>query len=712
MEKLILKNRFYQYVMALDDAGHLFHCCFLPASRQDPNTAEGWLDRNRNPFPFEMMVNVDREFIPISHFSRYYFTQCAARAVFHGRRDEPIDGGTHTVITLLDARKQLYIHLHYEVYADSPAIRRYTVLENIGTADIEIDHVASFVLANFPYFDDDCRSLYLHEFRSQWSFEGQQRTRCFGELGLYDNYSRGGYRVESPSTWVCQEQFPYFVVEQRKAGLFTAVQIEYSSAWRFEAGVSEIGFDRWYYIQGGMGNRNHAHWYKILAPGEAFQCPAASMTVAEGCIDNAFNNMHAHQQKVLIHRVANDQTMPIIYNDWPFMQSDVTEEKILVQLDRLKDCGVEYYVTDSGWFMEPMGNGARSSWWSMAGHWQVNPDRFPHGLKYVVDQIKARGMKAGIWCEIEAVGSEAGIYNDKEMLLMDDRGFVEDAGRHFLNFASEKGRAFADSVFDMIAEAGFEYVKIDYNVDSAPGCLMSGQPSLGQGLHENRMAYYDWLDGIRRRHPQIIIENCSSGGMRLEYGMLSRTDLASITDQADFRLIGGILHNVSKLIAPCQCGAWSWLEDRLDLREYAFTLTNSMAGRVHLSGNLVSHDEDRKKLLADALSLYRQYRHILPRCNVYYHTEQAVYHENDRLRILELASEDGSERVIVAQKPESGDGCVRVYPRDIADGRYLLQTFPVEQNVTVTGQQLRQQGLEIRLHGPFTARVYYLKRQG
>ncbi len=709
MEKIILKNRYYQYIMAVDEQGHLFHCCFLPADRPDPCTPAQWRDRCPNPFPFEVLVNTDQESIPISHFNRSFYYRCTARAVYHSRREEPLEGGTRTVITLIDREKQLLIHLNYEIYEESPAIRRYTVLENIGEKPVQIDHVSSFVLSNFPYGEDDCRSTYLHEFTSQWSFEGLGRVRSFAELGIYDKWSRNGYRIESNGTWVCQEFIPYFIVEQRKAGLFTAVQIEHSSSWRFEAGVSDVQVERWYYIQGGMGNRTNAQWSKTLAPGECFASPAASLTVAADDVEQAYNQMHRHQQKILIHRSQGDADLPIIYNDWPYMQADVTEGKILEQLDRLRDCGVDVYVTDSGWFTEPNGHGERSSWWSMVGHWEPDPDRFPRGLNYVVDQIKARGMRAGIWCEIEAVGPESDAYHDGDLLLRTENGFVEDAGRRFLSFVSPKGRAFADAVFDKIANYGFEYVKIDYNIDSAPGCCIPGENSPGQGLHANRMAYYDWLDGVRRRHPQLIIENCSSGGMRLEYGMLSRTDMASITDQGSYTLIGAIAHNISKAIAPCQCGAWSWLEDRFDLREYAFALTNSMGGRMHLSGNLVAQDEARKELLADAVALYKQYRHILPNCQVFYHTEQAVYYENDRLRIMELASEDGTEAVIIVQRPEDGASAVTVHPKGIRGGDYRIQTFPRSQPRLLDSRQM-EQGIAVALDQPFSAQVLYLKR--
>ena len=709
MKEIVLENRYYRYTLLLNNEGQLFHGCFLPAGMEPPNPEEL---AKRAPLPLEAIVNVDDEPLQLSHGVRYFYPLCSNRARFQDITQQPLEnGGTLTVITLCDPDKSLLIRLHYEINPDSPALRRYTVLENAGDRPVELMHVASFVLSNFPYFSDDCRSTYLHSFTSQWSFEAQPQIRSFAELGIYDHGCRNGFAVESTGTWVCQQYIPYFVLEQRQEGLFTAVQLEYSSSWRFEAGAFDLGTDRWYYLQGGMGNHKHAHWSKTLAPGESFRSPYAALTVAQGELGDVLDRMRLYQQTQLIRHSEADAKLPVIYNDWPYMDADVTEEKILEQLDTLRECGVEYYVTDAGWFTEPAGRGGVSSWWDRAGHWQPDPERFPHGLAYVVDRIREKGMHAGIWCEIEAVGRSSELYNRPSLLLQRGGRPVEDANRRFLSFLSAEGRAYADEIFARIVGWGFEYIKIDYNIDSAPGCTTDTESSPGQGLHANRMAYYDWLDGIRRRYPGLIIENCSSGGMRLEYGMLSRTDMASITDQGDYRLIGGILYNVSKLISPDQCGAWSWLEDHFDEDTCAFALSNSMAGRMHISGDLLHGGEMKKTLLQQAVAFYKQYRHILPSSTVYHHTPDVIYHENNRLRVWEVAARTGDEAVIVAQRPDAPDGEAVIRPRGInRQGRYTVSVFPGCITHTLSGEELEADGLHALLPHPFTARVYHLKK--
>lgn len=705
--KMILQNSFYEYTIGISDEGKLFHCAFLPKGVINDKAPEEWYNRFPYPYPFEAQVNINFEPLRISHGVRSFCSECTARAVYEGMEMKALPGGKLTIITLKDPVSELIIELHYEVYDDSPAIRRHTEVYNASRTDITINHIASFMVSNFPYFEDDCRSTYLHRFRSQWSYEGEHEIDSFAQIGLYGRNCRNGFTIESTGTWVCQEYIPYFVVEQRNAGLFTAVQNEYSSSWRFEVGAGECGFDNFFYMQGGMGNDHHAHWDKELAPGERFISPCASLTVAQGNVENAFNNMHLHQQRHLIHRSEADKSFPVIYNDWPFMQADVTEEKILEQLDILADCGMEIYVTDAGWFTEPAGRGGRSSWWTMAGHWDYDRERFPHGLKYVTDEIKKRGMKAGIWCEIEAVGCEAEIFNDPEMLLMREGRFVMDAGRRFLNFTSEKARNYAEEVFQKLIDWGFEYVKIDYNIDSAPGADNCGAENIGQGLHLNRMAYYDFLDTIRSRYPGLIIENCSSGGMRLEYGMLSRTDMASITDQGDYKLIGELYYNVSKLIHPSQCGVWSWQEDRLDEREYAFALTNSMAGRMHLSGNITRHDQNRTNMLRHAVTLYKKYRSIFEKCRTIHHCGNNTYERNDRIRALEIRAEDNSSTLISVQRPETSDNLAVIPIIELEPGSYMLEHFPSGEMKMMTHEEL-EKGLNVVLSKPFSAEIIYI----
>lgn len=671
MKNIVLKNKYYQYVMLITEDGKLRHGMFVPTEGRDIALPVS----ESNAFPFEIMVNLNFEEKTLPHGNRYGYTLAAQRAVFVGMSEDTITGGIDYVMTLRDPVTLAEFHLHYEIYDESPALRRYTVIENKGEKELVINHISSFVLANFPYETETVNTMFLHRFTSGWCYEGEHIRESFGQLRIY----RGGltgFVASTTSGWVCQDHIPCFVIEQENSNLFTAIQIEHSSAWRFEIGnETHVDWDR-FYLQGGIGNDVSAGWNLELAPGASFTTPAASMTVSYGDLDDVLNLMHVHQAKVLIHRNKADRTMPVIFNDWLCLEGDVSEEKILSQLDGLAELGVEYYVTDAGWFTEA--EGVNRDWNTMVGCWKYNQDRFPHGMRYLVKEIRKRGMKAGIWCEIEAVGRNAPVYNDPDMLLMRENAFIASNGRRFLNFTSQATRDYADSVIGMIAEWGFEYIKIDYNADPAPGVSNAGSRYPGHGLHANRKAYDEWLDNIRCKYPQITIENCSSGGMRLEYNSLSRAELASVTDQGEFHQISRIAYNVTRPIHPSQCGIWTPASNLQNQTEnYVFALTSSMMGRMHLSGNLCQIDDEKKQIIRNAVSLYKAYRDIIPECHVYHHGGDVFYYEDEKPYALELRSEQNDCAVVMLKNYDLSQVVGEpVILRGLAKGKYRIRSFP------------------------------------
>ena len=705
------------YTMFVNDEQRLCHGYFLPAGLSDYPAVRAGTQRVSHPYPMEFQLNVNHESLQGSHGVRYYYTSCAARTQFKKHKIEQFNQGERLIVTLDDPETGLTVRLYYEVWDNSPAIRRYTEVENTAGEPVIINHISSYMVGNYPLCGTgDARDLYLHSFKSHWAWEGEHHVERLADIGLQSFCCRSGFVVESTSTWVCQQYIPCFMLEDRTTSVYTAVQLEYSGCWRFELGAADYGIDNWFYMQGGMGNDRNAQWNKALIPGECFQSPAASLVTAQGDADDAFNQLHRHQATLLTGRSVADRAMPVIYNDWPFMAGDVTEDKIVMQLDSLKDCGIEVYVIDAGWFTK-QGGGADGSWWDRAGHWFFDEGRFPNGPERLAEAIAERGLLPGIWCEIEAVGAQSAIYNNPDALMRRNGRFVENANRRFLNFASETGRYFADQTFERLIGYGFRYFKIDYNIDSAPGCDCLSETDPGQGLHAHRTAYYGWLDALRNRHPDIVIENCSSGGMRLEYGMLSRTDLASITDQADERYTGAILYNVTKAIHPSQCGLWSYLKDDMTMERYLFTLTNSMPSRMHISGDIVRHDDERRAVIRDAVAFYKRYRGWLANALTFHHGQYGRYADNDDVFVLELREQNNRAALLAAYRPAAEADSIVVRPRGLLSGHYRLSFFPVGEERVVSREEL-EQGILIELKSVFSSSlvlmewVDHLNREG
>jgi len=708
--RFVLKNAYFEYVMGIDGDNKLYHAGFLPSQICGRIDCAAQRERLLYPYPFEVLVNVNFEPLQTTHGVRYFWPLSSYRAVYDDYAIEKLPNGERLRITLLDGQVDMLIHLYYELYDDSPALRRYTSVENRSGHDIVVNHISSFVLSNFPYFSGpgDPNDLYLHSFKSHWSWEGKHEVSSFDSLGLFKKWCRNGYTVENTSSWSCQSHIPYFVIEERDSGLFWGMQIEHSGCWRFETGSADIGYENWFYAQGGMGNDRHAHWYKTLKPGERFVCPPCSVTTAKGTINDIYNNLHTHQEKALVRHSLLDESLPVIYNDWQYMYGGVNEGRILEQLNTLKACGVECYVIDAGWFTVADEDDPASSWWDMAGDWEYDRERFPNGLARVAGEISDQGMIPGIWCEIEAVGRLSKLYNQEGLLQKRGDFFVEDINRRFLYFGSKEVRDYADAVFERLIGYGFRYFKIDYNIDNAPGCT-NADDSLGQGLHQHRMGYYQWLEGLRERHPEIIVESCSSGGMRLEYGMLSRTDLASITDQESNKYTGNILFQVSKLIHPSQCGNWSALKENLDLEEYAATLINAMMGRMHISGNILKSTPEKQALLKSAIDFYKRYRHIIKNPAVYYHTPDVNYEDNDKIIAFEYRNRENTTSVFCAMRLSAREDLLEVRLKGLKEGVYEISAYPGGKIFRETSENLRDAGLKITFPRVYTSRLLLIE---
>jgi len=303
-----------------------------------------------------------------------------------------------------------------------------------------------------------------------------------------------------------------------------------------------------------------------------------------------------------------DARLPVIFNDYMnCLNGDPTTEKELPLIAAAAEVGCEYFVIDAGWYAE-------GHWWSTVGEWQPSTSRFPGGLKEVLDAIRAKGMVLGLWLELEVMG----INNPKAQRVPDDWFFcrhgkrVIDNGRYQLDFRNPQVIAHADEVVDrLVKEYGAGYIKMDYNISAGEGTEIDSD-SFGDGLLGHQRAYLQWLDAVFARYPELVIENCSSGGMRMDYAMLSRHSIQSSSDQTDYKKYARIAAASPTAVTPEQCAVWSYPMMDGDQEEVIFNMVNAMLLRIHQSGHMGVISPDRKALVAEGLAVYKTIRADIP----------------------------------------------------------------------------------------------------
>ncbi|MFF2145676.1 hypothetical protein [Kitasatospora sp. NPDC058190] len=133
------------------------------------------------------------------------------------------------------------------------------------------------------------------------------------------------------------------------------------------------------------------------------------------------------------------------------------------------------------------------------------------------------------------------------------------------------------------------------------------------GLLVHNRAQLDWLDGILDRHPDLVIENCASGGMRMDHALLSRLQLQSTSDQQDLLLYPPIAAAAPTAVTPEQGAVWAYPQSGDTPDEVALTVANALLGRIHLSGRITELGPHERSLVHEAVAVYKSIRADLPR---------------------------------------------------------------------------------------------------
>jgi alpha-galactosidase len=178
--------------------------------------------------------------------------------------------------------------------------------------------------------------------------------------------------------------------------------------------------------------------------------------------------------------------------------------------------------------------------------------------------------------------------------------------RFLLDFRNPEVRAYLDQVIArLVNDYGVGYIKMDYNVDSLQGTEISAD-SFGQGLLEHNRAHLAWLEEILKRYPDLVIENCGSGGGRMDYAMLSRLQIQSMTDQEDYLKLPMILVGASAAVLPEQLAIWSYPLAKADADQASFNMVTSMLCRIHQSGRLDSLTPEALAQVTEGIRVYKE----------------------------------------------------------------------------------------------------------
>ncbi len=492
---------------------------------------------------------------------------------------------------------KMSVTVHYQFYKDISAMRAWTTVTNICDKPIGLEYVSSFAYTGFETVDPTIFTPH-----STWCREVNWRANSMSDLGL-DRLNWSSFKrisATNTGTWSAKEYLPMGAMSGDNTTLLW--QIEHNGSWHWE--ISDIADMLYLKISGPTEQENG--WYKELKQGESFESVKVCIAVAEN-FDNVLGEMTKYRRTICKNNATNS-TLPVIFNDFMnCLWGDPTTEKMIPVIDKAAESGAEYFCIDAGWY-------ADGTWWDSVGEWKPSTWRFPNGFKEVLDYIKSKGLIPGVWLEIEVMGVECPILDkfEDDCFFMRHGKKVIDHSRYQLDFRHPKVREFATSVIDrVVGEYGVGYIKMDYNIEAGVGTEVNSD-SFGDGLLEHNRAYLSWVDEITKKYPDLILENCGSGGMRMDYAQLSRYHIQSVSDQEDYRNTAYIAAGAPTAVLPEQAAIWSYPMKDDDENAVIFNMVGTMLQRIHLSGELHNLTEEKFELVKEAVACYKKIRNDIP----------------------------------------------------------------------------------------------------
>ncbi len=487
--------------------------------------------------------------------------------------------------------------LHYQFYKEVAGVRSWTVVTNTSSDNIGLEYVASFTYTGLDEGEqnlNDKMDIYIPN--NSWVQELDWKKYTITQLGPFSATKR--ISISNTGTWSAKEYLPMGCAVNKETNTAFMWQIENNGSWHYELST----FSNMLYLKLSGPTENENHWHKELAPGESFKTVKAFICIGSD-FDNALGEITKYRRNI-VRENASDKGLPVIFNDYMnCLNADPTEEKCLPLIDRAAQAGAEYYCMDAGWY-------ADGTWWETVGEWQVCEWRFPNGLKKVFDYVREKGMVPGIWIEIEVMGINCPIVDQftDDCFFMRHGRRVIDRGRYQFDFRNEKVREFATGVIDrLIADYGIGYIKMDYNIDAGTGTEVKSD-SFGDGLLGHNRAYLSWIESIMDKYPELIIENCSSGGMRMDYAQLALHTIQSVTDMWEYKKMIPIAAAAATAALPEQAAIWAYPTKESDNNAVVVNMVNAMPLRIHLSGQIMDMDEERFNLVKEGVNCYKKIR--------------------------------------------------------------------------------------------------------
>lgn len=341
-----------------------------------------------------------------------------------------------------------------------------------------------------------------------------------------------------------------------------------------------------------------------LQPGEQYTSPWLYGAYGHG-LDAISASFHGHLRRRGTHP---SPSRPVVLNTWEAVYFDHNLDSLLELAELGARVGVERFVLDDGWFL-----GRRDARAGL-GDWEVDAAVWPDGLGPLVKAVRALGMQFGLWFEPEMVNEDSDLARAHPEWILGPGDRLPLPGRHQQALNLTIPEAFGhvlEAISRLVDEHEIDYIKWDHNRD----LLEPGDRTTRRArVHDQTLAAYALMDELKRRHPGLEIESCSSGGGRVDLAVLERTDRVWASDCIDAVERQRIQRWTSLLLPPELIGSHVGAPLAHTTRrthDLAFRAATAIFGHFGIEWDLREATSDELEELSAWVDFYKQVRELV-----------------------------------------------------------------------------------------------------
>ncbi|MDM7859236.1 alpha-galactosidase [Alteromonas sp. ASW11-36] len=600
----------------------------------------------------------------------------------------------------VDETRNIELRHHLHLCTSSDVLSATSTIINLGSKPLCVDDLAAPTIALPDHLTK------IMAFEGRWSAEFQTRTIDLF-LGAYARANRRGK--------TSHDNFPGVVLHTPSTSQDSGECYGFHLAWsgNHRTRVELLPEQRTYVQMGELLGRREV----VLQNGEHYQSPSLHVSYSAEGLNRMSQQFHRFVRKHLLKSQVHDKPRPIHYNTWEGIYFDHNVDELKTLADLAANAGAERFVLDDGWF-----KGRRNDKAGL-GDWTVDVNVYPNGLAPIIEHVLNKGMAFGIWFEPEMVNPDSDLYRNHPEWVLQTAGNPQINFRHqyVLDLTRQEVCDYLFAQIDAVLNEHpqISYIKWDMNRD----INHSGNQHGVSAIHAQTKAVYALIQRVKDAHPTVEIESCSSGGARIDFGILAHTDRFWTSDSNDALDRLQIQRGCSYFIPPVLMGSHVGPRDcHITGRHLPIETRIAVAMFGHMGMEMDPREltPEETELLQAGFALHRDNRELIHQGELYRIDENGDSIDFGVVAADKSAALFAYNSIIETKRTQprkfrfSGLDPDAEYQLDLAwppklfeYSPSILQVFPGQ---TYSGEILMQMGMQLPVVFPQTSLIFKLQR--